>query len=170
MAIGARLVAPGVAPERAGHRQYDWRLGQARRVAASLDHRAAQVAPAQLAQAVVVGGVVVHARREIRQVAAHEVQLEVVPRPRPARRPELHHPPRLRIHPPIQKPITKPSQPRQRGQINQATLRYRARASTSIRARGSGIIAATGRLSGCRGVSAAADELSSSSGVSGWMG
>jgi len=42
--------------------------------------RAAQVARAQLAQAVVVRGVVIDARGQVRQVAAREVELEVVPR------------------------------------------------------------------------------------------
>src|ERR687885_663856 len=85
MSVGAGAVTPGVAPEGAGHDQRDRRLSEARLTAAGRDEDTAQVTRAQLAQTVVLGGVVVDARRQIGQIAAHEVQLEVVARARRAR-------------------------------------------------------------------------------------
>ena len=78
MPIGAGLVAEGVAPERAGHDQHDRRLSEARLPSAGRHQNAPQVARAQPAESVVLRGVVVDARRQIRQIGANEVQLQVV--------------------------------------------------------------------------------------------
>ncbi len=56
------------------------RTGDGRLVAGRRYQRASKVTFAQLTQRVVVRGVVIDARVQVRQVAAHEVQLKVVAR------------------------------------------------------------------------------------------
>ena len=85
VAIGSGSVAEGVPPEGAGHDQRDRRLRKARLTAACGDERGAHIARAQLAQTVVLRGVVVDARGQVGEIAAHEVELEVVARARRAR-------------------------------------------------------------------------------------
>ena len=89
--VGALPVTPGVAPERARHGEHDGCGGDGRFLSGRRGERGSEVASAQSAQGVVDGGVVVHAGREVGDVGADEVQLEVVERASAASRTVVVH-------------------------------------------------------------------------------
>src|SRR5262245_54092673 len=62
VAVRARLVFPGVAPERAGQNHYAGRTSNVPLGASRLDQQRTEVSRAELAKRVIVGAVVVDAR------------------------------------------------------------------------------------------------------------
>src|SRR5262249_27531040 len=118
---GASLVAPRVAPERAGHRQDDRRQCHVGLASCGGRERGSIVAGAQPPEAVVIGCVVVDARWEIREFRADEVKLQVVARTCSTGRPELScSPPPLELA--AEEAIGEEPDSRHRGTIRKALL------------------------------------------------
>src|SRR5690606_18794643 len=80
VAVGALLVAPGVAPEGAGRHQQRWRFCYRWFSPGSFNNRPSIVARTNPPEAVGVGGVVVDAGGEAGEIASYVVELQVVAR------------------------------------------------------------------------------------------
>ena len=80
MAIGARLVFPGVAPPRACQNQYHRRFGHGGVCAACIDEGLPVITGPQQAHREVLGMELVDTRRQLLQVGADHVDLDVVER------------------------------------------------------------------------------------------
>src|SRR4029077_15874979 len=80
MAIGAGLILPGIAPVGAGADDGEGRVSDGRFAAGGLDQDAAIVSGAQMAQAKLGGSEVIDAGLKVDEVAADEVELDLVER------------------------------------------------------------------------------------------
>ncbi len=82
MPVRARAVLPGVPPKRARQHDQDGSVGRVRLVSGRGDEKRAVVAGPERPQREVVRAEVMDARRETRDVAAHDVRIDVVERAR----------------------------------------------------------------------------------------
>ncbi len=82
MAVGAGLIFPGVAPVGAGANDGEWRVCDRRFPAGGFDEDAPIVSRAQPAQAELGRSKVIDAGRQVRKVAANQIQLDFVERSR----------------------------------------------------------------------------------------
>ena len=135
--VGAFPVAPCVAPERARHRQHDGCGGDCRFLPGRLDERGAEVACAYPAQGVVDGAVVVDACREVGEVGADEIQLEVVERAGAACRAVVVHAAIRRGPRAIERPL-----------VNRPSLPSNALSGTTVDAGGSAPVEAIAARAG----------------------
>ena len=85
VAIRTRLVLPGIAPPGAGQYYVERRVGDAWLGASRIDQVLPEVAAPKQSQAVVMGAVVIDARRQVIEPATHQVQLDVEQRARARR-------------------------------------------------------------------------------------